>query len=243
LVASVSLAQYVSKAEVHYGYSGDPNQVGYARDRGLSWAGWHHIAGIPQWVTAWAFVALFIGIVSVFIKCGKEDFNLYPRDCLRYLTAFCFGLFCALPCLWPPACLCYHYVKKKNPSRGSVQDSEPVANNPAVHETDPEALPDYPDHPPTTLPDYPYQTILPDQPDQTALPDYTDHPSPSAPPAEFVSTSAAEEARAAADAREAADAAAALAAAEAGVAAAAARPSENEFEAPPSYDAAMKGEF
>ena len=32
LAASVSLAQYVS-AEVHYGYSGDPNQVGYARDR------------------------------------------------------------------------------------------------------------------------------------------------------------------------------------------------------------------
>ena len=44
--------------------------------RGLSWAGWHHIAGIPQWVTAWGFVALFIGIVAVFIKCGKEDFNL-----------------------------------------------------------------------------------------------------------------------------------------------------------------------
>ena len=94
LVASVSLAQYVS-AEVHYGYSGDPNQVGYARDRfefiSLSLSchininfisgqgselGWHHIAGIPQWVTAWAFVALFIGIVSVFIECCKKDFNL-----------------------------------------------------------------------------------------------------------------------------------------------------------------------
>ena len=33
LVVSVGLAQYVSEAEVHYGYSGDPNQVGYARDR------------------------------------------------------------------------------------------------------------------------------------------------------------------------------------------------------------------
>ena len=32
LVASVSLAQYVS-AEVHYGYSADPNQVGFAKDR------------------------------------------------------------------------------------------------------------------------------------------------------------------------------------------------------------------
>ena len=32
LVVSVSQAQYVS-AEVRYGYSGDPNQVGYARDR------------------------------------------------------------------------------------------------------------------------------------------------------------------------------------------------------------------
>jgi len=232
LAASVSLAQYVS-AEVHYGYSGDPNQVGYARDRGLSWAGWHHIAGIPQWVTAWAFVALFIGIVSVFIECCKKDFNLYPRACLghRYLTAFCFGLFCALPCLWPPACLSYHYVKKRN--RGNIQESEPVPNNSPVHHTDPEALPDYPDHPPTTLPDYPYQTMLPDHP-QTALPDYTDHPSPSAPPAEFVTASAAkiaaEEARAAADAREAAEAAAA-------------RPGETEFEAPPSYDAAMRGDF
>ena len=111
-----------------------------------------------------------------------------------------------------------------------------------MHETDPEALPDYTDHPPTTLPDYPYQTILPDHPDQTALPDYTDHPSPSAPPAEFVTTSAAEEARAAAEAREAADAAAALASAEA-AAAGVARPGENGFEAPPSYDAAMRGEF
>ena len=92
-------------------------------------------------------------------------------------------------------------------------------------------MPDYPDHPPTTLLDHP---------DQTALPDYTDHPSPSAPPAEFVTASAAkiaaEEARAAADAREAADAAEATVAA-------AARPGESEFEAPPSYDAAMRGEF
>ena len=117
--------------------------------------------------------------------------------------------------------------------RGLDQESEPANNNPAVRQTDPEALPDYPDHPPATLPDYPYQTMLPDHP-QTALPDYTDHPSPSAPPAEFVTASAAkiaaEEARAAADAREAAEAAAA-------------RPGETEFEAPPSYDAAMRGDF
>ena len=130
--------------------------------------------------------------------------------------------------------------------RGLDQESEPADNNPAVRQTDPEALPDYPDHPPATLPDYPYQTILPDHPDQTGLPDYTDHPSPSAPPAEFATGSAAEiaaeEARAAADAREAAAAAAALAAAEAAVAAAA-KSGENEFEAPPSYDAAMRGEF
>merc|ERR1712192_127156 len=220
LFASVSLAHYVSKAEVHYGYSGDPNKVGYARDRGLSWAGWHHIAGIPQWVTAWAFVALFIGIVSVFIKSGKEDFNLYPKKCLGYLTAFGCGLFCALPCLWPIVCLLWDRIQKKIAKRrqGGVQESEPADNNPAVHETDPEALPDYTDHPPTTLPDY------------------TDPPSPSAPPAEFATTSAAEEARAAAEAREAADAAAALASAET-AAAGVARPGENGFEAPPSYDA------
>merc|ERR1719430_403761 len=158
----------------------------------MSWQGWHHISGVPQWVTAWAFVALFIGIVFVFIKCGKEDFNLARV--------------------------------------GDVQESEP-----AVHETDPEALPDYPDHPghpahtilpynldQTTPPDYPAQTILPD-PDQTSLlPNYTDNISPSAPPAEFATASAAdiaaEEAAAAADAREAAEAAAALAAAEAAAA-------------------------
>merc|ERR1712181_202471 len=86
--------------------------------------------------------------------------------------------------------------------RGGVQDSEPADNNSPVHETDPEALPDYPDHPPTTLPDYP---------NRTALPDYTDHPSPSAPPAEFVT--------------------------------AAAISGQDEFEAPPSYDVAMRGEF
>jgi len=262
LVASISLAQHVSEAEVHYGYSGDPNQVGYARDRGLSWAGWHHIAGIPQWVTAWGFVALFIGIVAVFIKCGKEDFNLYPKKWLGYLKYFGCGLFCALPCLWPIVCLLRDRIRKKiaerrqlnldafergrRRRRGLDQESEPANNNPAVRQTDPEALPDYPDHPPATLPDYPYQTILPDHPDQTGLPDYTDHPSPSAPPAEFATGSAAEiaaeEARAAADAREAAAAAAALAAAEAAVAAAA-KSGENEFEAPPSYDAAMRGEF
>ena len=45
--------------------------------RRMIWAGWHHMAGVPQWVTAWAFVALFVAIVSVFIKCGKEDFNLW----------------------------------------------------------------------------------------------------------------------------------------------------------------------
>ena len=44
--------------------------------RQLGWQGWYHVSGIPQWVTAWACVALFVGIVTVFIKCGKEDFNL-----------------------------------------------------------------------------------------------------------------------------------------------------------------------
>ena len=121
---------------------------------------------------------------------------------------------------------------------------------------DPEALPDFPDHPcypantilpynldQTTLPDYPAQTVLPDHPDQTTLPDYTDNLSPSAPPAEFATTSAAEiaaeEAAAAAHTTEAAasETAAALAAA------AEDRLGENGCEAPPSYDAAMRGEF
>jgi len=280
VVASVSLAQCVSEAEAYWN-SRDPNQVGYAEDRGLGWQGWHHISGIPQWVTAWAFVALFIAIVFVFIKCGKEDFNMYPRDCLGYLKALCFGLLCALPCAWPPACIYFHYIKKKKRERAgqgqgqvdrvrwnhSTGRWEPVENNSTAQETDPEALPDYPDHPQTTLsgypdhpilpydpehttlPDYPDQSdhpILPYHPEQTTLPDYTDNLSPSAPPAEFATVSAAEiaaeEAAAAADAREAAEAAAALAAAEAAVAAAA-RSGGNEYEAPPSYDAAMRDEF
>ena len=124
---------------------------------------------------------------------------------------------------------------------------------------DPEALPDYPDHPgypahtilpynldQATQPDYPAQTVLPDHPDQTqtTLPDYyTDNLSPSAPPAEFATPSAAEiaaeEAAAAAHTTEAAasETAAALAAA------AEDRLGENGCEAPPSYDAAMRGEF
>jgi len=259
---SISLAQCVSLAEAYWNTRGDPNEVGYARDRGMSWQGWHHISGIPQWVTAWAFVALFIGIVAVFIKCGKEDFNMYPRDCLGYLKALFFGLLCALPCLWPPLCIYFHCVKKRNRERtGQEQGQETVlvwnredgtwnerpriVNNSTVPETDPEALPDYPDHPQTTLPDYPSQPILPYNPEQTTLPDYSDSLLPSAPPAEFATVSAAEiaaeEAAAAADAREAAEAAAALAAAEAAVAAAA-RSGQNEYEAPPSYDAAMRDE-
>ena len=121
----------------------------------------------------------------------------------------------------------------------------PVENNSAVHQTDPEALPDYDDQPLTTLPEYPSHPILPYHPEQTTLPDYSDNLSPSVPPAEFATVSAAEmaaEAAAAADAREAAEAAAALAAAEAAVAAAA-RSGGNEYEAPPSYDAAMRDEF
>ena len=117
-----------------------------------------------------------------------------------------------------------------------------------MHETDPEALPDYPHHSgfpsqpilpynldQTTLPDYPAQTILPDHLDQTILPDYTDNLSPSAPPAEFVTTSAE-----AADAREAAGFAAAEGSGSEGSGAGS---GENEYEAPPSYDAAMRGEF
>ena len=109
---------------------------------------------------------------------------------------------------------------------------------------DPEALPDYTDHPcypantilpynldQTTLPDYPAHTILPDHPDQTTLPDYTDNFSPSAPPVEFAEI-AAEEAAAPAHTTEASLAAAAEA-----------RLGENGCEAPPSYDAAMRGEF
>jgi len=129
--------------------------------------------------------------------------------------------------------------------RGGVQESVPVGNNSAVHQTDPEALPDYDDQPLTTLPEYPSHPILPYHPEQTTLPDYSDSLLPSAPPAEFATVSAAEiaaeEAAAAADAREAAEAAAALAAAEAAVAAAA-RAGQNEYEAPPSYDAAMRDE-
>jgi len=264
VAASVSLTQCAAVAEASL--RGDPNQVGYAVDRDMSWQGWHHISGVPQWVTAWAFVALFVGIVSVFIKCGKEDFNLYPRDCLGYLTAFAFGLFCALPCLWPPACFFWDRIQKKikerrernletlerrRRARGGVQESEPAVQ-------DPEALPDYPDHPcypantilpynldQTTLPDYPAHTILPDHPDQTTLPDYTDNLSPSAPPVEFAMTSAAEIAaeEAAHTTEAAAEAAEAAAAALAASEAAADRLGENGCGAPPSYDAAMRGEF
>jgi len=277
VVVPVSLAQCIYQAEAYWN-TRDPNQVGYAEDRGMGWQGWHHISGIPQWVTAWAFVALFIAIVFVFIKCGKEDFNMYPRDCLGYLKALCFGLLCALPCFWPPACIYLHCVKKRertgqeqgqetylvwNREDGTWNERTRIVNNSTVPETNPEALSDYPDHSQTTLPEYPSQPILPHNPEQATLPDYPDHPFvpyhpeqttlpdysdnllPSAPPAEFATVSAAEmaaEAAAAADAREAAEAAAALAAAEAAVAAAA-RSGGNEYEAPPSYDAAMRDEF
>ena len=46
-----------------------------------------------------------------------NDSTRHPRDCLGYLTSFCLGIFCALPCLWPPACFCYHYVRKRNQER------------------------------------------------------------------------------------------------------------------------------
>ena len=99
VVVLTTLIQWTSLVEAWY--RPDPNTVGYAEDRWrfyhfhfllqeisphfyfqvfvsrrMTWAGWHHMAGVPQWVTAWAFVALFVAIVSVFIKCGKEDFNL-----------------------------------------------------------------------------------------------------------------------------------------------------------------------
>lgn len=103
-----------------------------------------------------------------------------------------------------------------------AEDSSPAAQQP-----DPEALPDYPDHCPTSHSYYPDQTILPDYPDHnTTLPDYTDTISPSAPPAEFATILAAEEA----------------ASAEA-AASAATRLDQNGYEAPPSYDAAMRGEI
>ena len=96
-----------------------------------------------------------------------------------------------------------------------AEDSPPPAQQP-----DPEALPDYPDHCPTTHSYYPDQTILPDYSDYTTLPDYTDTISPSAPPAEFATILAAEAA-----------------------ASAATRLDQNGYEAPPSYDAAMRGEI
>ena len=101
LASVVFLAYCVSQTEAS---RGDPNQLLTTKDRSesislslscfrnchlwkflcivcpmsrqLGWQGWHHVSGIPQWVTAWACVALFVGIVTVFIKCGKEDFNL-----------------------------------------------------------------------------------------------------------------------------------------------------------------------
>ena len=43
-----------------------------------------------------------------------NDFTTnYPRDCPGYLKAFGFGLFCALPCLWPPACFFWERIQKK----------------------------------------------------------------------------------------------------------------------------------
>ena len=97
-----------------------------------------------------------------------------------------------------------------------AEDSSPPAQQP-----DPEALPDYPDHCPTAHSYYPDQSILPDYSDHTTLPDYTDTISPSAPPAEFATILAAEEA----------------------ASSAATRLDQNGYEAPPSYDAAMRGEI
>ena len=165
-------------------------------------------------------------------------------------------------CLSPPACFFWHFIQNKIAERRALnfeaferirtrtkkpplklivyfRACQTRESEPAVHETDPEALPDYPHHSgfpsqpilpynldQTTPPDYPAQTILPDHLDQTILPDYTDNLSPSAPPAEFVTTSAE-----AGDAREAA-------AFSEGTGS-----GENEYEAPPSYDAAMRGDF
>ena len=121
------------------------------------------------------------------------------------------------------------------PSRSVAQESELAENI-----SDPEALPDY-NHP---------ETILPDHPVETTLPDYSDHPSSSAPTAEYVAVSETEAAGTGGREPAATGSAAtrsrssswstidsAEAAAEGGT-----RSIQNEFEVPPSYDAAMKGE-
>ena len=55
--------------------------------------------------------------VSFHNCCNTSSSILLSRsrwECCQY---FCAVLVCALPCLWPPACLCVHYLKKRNPSR------------------------------------------------------------------------------------------------------------------------------
>jgi len=227
MVASISLAHCHSGPLTH---KETWNRRTPTKDRPVS-------SGIPQWVTAWAFVALFFGLVSVFFKCGKEDFNLTLVDLVGYLTAFCSGLLCAFPCLWLPIVCCTSEMVQQQlfqTRRSAVQQPEPAENNSGagVHERDPEALPDYPDNlqttPPdhpdqTTLPDHPDQTNLPNHPDQTNLPDYSDQPSPSAPPSELrtVLPSATDVATLAVPARSI----------------------EDVLETPPSYEAVMRGEF
>ena len=131
------------------------------------------------------------------------------------------------------------------PSRSVVQESELAENI-----SDPEALPDY-NHP---------QTILPDHPVETTLPDYSDHPSSSAPTAEYAAvsetdaagTGGREPAATGSAARrsrssswstiDSAEAAAPGTRAAEAAAGGGTRSIQNEFEVPPSYDAAMKGE-
>jgi len=58
-----------------------------------------------------------------------------------------------MPCLWAPACLLEKHMREKlTRDPRPVQESEPEELNSAAREIDPEALPNYSDHPSPSAP-------------------------------------------------------------------------------------------
>jgi len=98
----------------------DSNNRGQDDDRTMGWTSWHDETGFPEWLTIWAFVALFICIAAVSCICYTESCNLSLRSLGKYLIAFCMGLLCAMPCLWAPACLIDNYCWRKKLTRAPL---------------------------------------------------------------------------------------------------------------------------